>query len=96
MENALADAAGSSVDLQEKFKELLTADFTSLATGIEEVGDAVRSLNDTPITFTIADHEEAIDNIQSTISILRSALDSFNQGFRINFSIQKAFIILRC
>lgn len=80
MENALADAAGSSVDLQEKFKKLLTADFTSLATGIEEVGDAVRSLNDTPITFTISDHEEAIDNIQSAISTLRSALDSFNQG----------------
>ena len=80
MEDALTDAAGSSVDLQEKFKELLTADFTSLATGVEAVGDAVRSLNDTPITFTIADHEEAIDNIQSSISTLRSALDSFNQG----------------
>lgn len=80
MENALADAAGSSVDLQEKFKELLTADFASLATGIEEVGDAVRILNDTPITFTISDHEESIDNIQSSISTLHSALDSFNQG----------------
>ena len=35
---------------------------------------------ETAISFSIGDHEEAIDNIQSTISILRSALDSFNQG----------------
>ena len=35
---------------------------------------------ETAISFSIGDHEEAIDNIQSSISTLRSALDSFNQG----------------
>ena len=35
---------------------------------------------ETAISFSIGDHEEAIDNIQSAISTLRSALDSFNQG----------------
>ena len=31
-------------------------------------------------TFDISEYEESIDSIQSTISTLRSALDSFNQG----------------
>ncbi len=54
--------------------------FEELQEKIAETKGEIEGLNDTPITFTIADHEEAIDNIQSTISILRSALDSFNQG----------------
>lgn len=47
METALTNAADSSVGLQDRFKELLTADFSDLATGIREAGDAVRNLNDT-------------------------------------------------
>lgn len=54
--------------------------FEELQEKIAETKGEIEGLNDTPITFTIADHEEAIDNIQSTISTLRSALDSFNQG----------------
>ena len=34
----------------------------------------------TPVSFNITTYEESIDNIQSTISTLRSALDSFNKG----------------
>lgn len=41
MESALVNVAGSSVDLQDKFKELLTADFSGLATDIQNVGDMV-------------------------------------------------------
>lgn len=40
MESALVSAAGSSVDLQNRFKELLTEDFSSLATDINSVGEA--------------------------------------------------------
>lgn len=54
--------------------------FEELQEKIAETKGEIEGLNDTPITFTIADHEEAIDNIQSAISTLRSALDSFNQG----------------
>ena len=42
MESALVDAAGSSVDLQNKFKELLTSDFSDLATDIGSVSNAVK------------------------------------------------------
>mgnify|MGYP001026849852 CR=1 FL=1 len=41
METALVNVAGSSVDLQNRFKELLTSDFSSLATDIGNVGNAV-------------------------------------------------------
>ena len=54
--------------------------FDELQKRIAETKGDIESLNDTPVTFTISDHEESIDNIQSTISTLRSALDSFNQG----------------
>ena len=54
--------------------------FEELQEKIAETKGEIEGLNDTPITFTIADHEESIDNIQSSISTLRSALDSFNQG----------------
>lgn len=33
-----------------------------------------------PISFNIAEHEKSIDDIQSSLTTLRSALDSFNQG----------------
>lgn len=80
MEAALTDTAGSSADLQEKFKELLTADFTSLATGIEEIGDAFGNIPYTAESFSFPAYEEQINDIQSTISTLRSALDAFNTG----------------
>ena len=54
--------------------------FEELQKKIAETKGDIENLNDTPVTFTIADHEESIDNIQSAISTLRSALDSFNQG----------------
>jgi len=42
MEAALVSAAGSSVDLQDKFKELLTSDFSNLATDVGNVGNALK------------------------------------------------------
>lgn len=42
METALVSAAGSSVDLQDKFKELLTSDFSNLATDVGNVGNALK------------------------------------------------------
>lgn len=80
MEAALTDTAGSSADLQEKFKELLTADFTSLATGIEEIGDAFGDIPDTAESFSFPAYEDQINDIQSSLSTLRSALDAFNTG----------------
>ena len=47
MQTAMTNAAGSSVDLQDKFKELLTADFSSLATDIENAEDALQEVADT-------------------------------------------------
>ena len=80
MEAALTDTAGSSADLQEKFKELLTADFTSLATGIEEIGDAFGNIPYTAESFSFPAYEEQINDIKSSLSTLRSALDAFNTG----------------
>lgn len=77
MEESLINAAGSSTDLQDKFKELLTADFTSLATDIGNVGNVVEDITS---TFDFSTYEESIDDIQSAITTLRSALDSFNKG----------------
>ena len=45
MESALVNAAGSSADLQNRFKELLTSDFSDLATDIGNVGDAVNDVS---------------------------------------------------
>lgn len=42
MEAALVSAAGSSVDLQDKFKELFTSDFSNLATDVGNVGNALK------------------------------------------------------
>lgn len=44
METALVNVAGSSVDLQDKFKGLLMSDFSDLATNIETVKDAVEDV----------------------------------------------------
>lgn len=54
--------------------------FDKLQKRIAETKGDIESLNDTPISFDISEYEESIDSIQSTISTLRSALDSFNQG----------------
>lgn len=57
MESALVSAAGSSVDLQDKFKELLMSDFSDLATNIEEIGNElndVKNQADLDIPSTIS------------------------------------------
>lgn len=54
--------------------------FDELQKRIAEAKGDIETLNDTPVTFTISEYEESIDNIQSAISTLRTALDSFNQG----------------
>lgn len=45
MENTLVSVAGSSVDLQDRFKELLMTDFSGLATDIGNVASAVNDAN---------------------------------------------------
>ena len=48
---------------------------------VQRFEDALASANDTdPTTFDLTTYKDQIDDIQSTISTLRSALDSFNQG----------------
>ena len=44
MGSALVSVAGSSDDLQDRFKELLMADFSGLATDIGNVADAVNDV----------------------------------------------------
>ena len=46
---------------------------------IKEVQSSTSNIEN-PISFDITTYKESIDSIQSTISTLRSALDSFNQG----------------
>lgn len=54
--------------------------FEELKQRIEETKGNIEELNDTPVTFNISDHNEAIDNIRSTLSTLREALNAFNSG----------------
>lgn len=65
MEEAMSGAASSSVDLQNKFKELLTSDFTSLATDVQNVADAVSNAEITPPTFDPSTFSEAMKSLSS-------------------------------
>ena len=49
--------------------------FEELQEKIAETKSDMEDLNDTPVTFTISEHNEAIDNIRSTLSTLREALN---------------------
>ncbi|GFI70197.1 chromosome partition protein Smc [Lachnospiraceae bacterium] len=54
--------------------------FEELQEKIAETKSDMEDLNDTPVTFTISEHNEAIDNIRSTLSTLHGALNAFNSG----------------
>ena len=88
MESALVDAAGSSVDLQNRFKELLTSDFSSLATDIGSVGNAVNDASTQaqsaiPLFNQLASSEESLDKFQSSV---KSATEAYSTLLSGNYS----------
>ena len=88
MESALVSAAGSSADLQDKFKELLTADFSNLATNIENVGDAVgdasaQAEKAIPLFNQLTSSQEALDKFQTSV---KSATDAYSTLLSGNYS----------
>lgn len=88
MENALIDIVSASDDLQDKFKEMLMADFTSLATGAknvgEAVGDAVSKLENTNhLSDQLTTSQEALDKFQSSV---KSAYDAYGTLLSGNYS----------
>ena len=85
MESALVSAAGSSSDLQDRFREMLTADFSSLATGINDVSDSISDLDaaaDTPVTFSsqLTSSGESLDNFQESIASATEAYSKLLSG----------------
>ena len=88
MENALLDVVSASDDLQDKFKEMLMADFTSLATSVEKVGeavgDAVSKLENTNhLSDQLTTSQEALDKFQSSV---KSAYDAYGTLLSGNYS----------
>ncbi len=88
MESALVSAAGSSVDLQNRFKELLTSDFSDLATDIGNVGDAVNDVSAQaqsaiPLFNQLTSSEEELDKFQSSI---KSATEAYSTLLSGNYS----------
>ena len=80
MEKSILDASEAGQAFQGILKGYLAADFSDLATGVKEVGDALKNIPDTPVTFSFPAYEEQINDIKSSLSTLRSALDAFNTG----------------
>lgn len=85
MESALVSAAGSSVDLQDRFKELLTSDFSDLATDIGNVGNAVndasaQAQNAIPLFNQLASSEESLDKFQSSVKSATEAYSTLLSG----------------
>ena len=88
MESALVSAAGSSVDLQNRFKELLTSDFSDLATDIGNVGDAVndasvQAQSAIPLFNQLTSSEEELDKFQSSV---KSATEAYSTLLSGNYS----------
>lgn len=88
MESALVNAAGSSVDLQNRFKELLTSDFSDLATDIGNVGDAVNDVSAQaqsaiPLFNQLTSSEEELDKFQSSV---KSATEAYSTLLSGNYS----------
>ena len=85
MESALVSAAGSSVDLQNRFKELLTSDFSNLATDIGNVGNAVndasaQAQSAIPLFNQLASSEESLDKFQSSVKSATEAYSTLLSG----------------
>ncbi|MCH5260994.1 MAG: hypothetical protein J1F18_14660, partial [Lachnospiraceae bacterium] len=93
MEAAMVNVAGESVDLQNKFKELLSADFSSLAVDIESVYDAI---SDTatqvqaafPLFNQLTTSQEELDRFQSSV---KSASDAYANLLSGNYSSSELF-----
>lgn len=88
MEAALVSAAGSSVDLQNRFKELLTSDFSDLATDIGNVGDAVgdasaQAQSTIPLFNQLTTSGEELDKFQSSV---KSATEAYSKLLSGNYS----------
>ena len=93
MESALVSAAGSSVDLQNRFKELLTSDFSELATDIENVSNAVgdasaQAQSTIPLFNQLTSSEEALDKFQSSV---KSATDAYSTLLSGNYTANELF-----
>lgn len=85
METALVSAAGSSANLQNRFKELLTSDFSSLATDIGNVGNAVndasaQAQSAIPLFNQLASSEESLDKFQSSVKSATEAYSTLLSG----------------
>ena len=80
MEIAIENVAGSSVDLQGRFKELLTADFTSLAADIESVGNAVENTAGEAPTLSIS------STVTQLNTQLKPAFDSLKSAYQSIFT----------
>ncbi len=85
METALVSAAGSSVDLQNRFKELLTSDFSDLATDIGNVGNAVsdastQAQSAIPLFNQLTGSEEELDKFQSSVKSATEAYSTLLSG----------------
>lgn len=81
MESALVSVAGSSVDLQDKFKELLMSDFSDLATNIGTVSDAVEDVSTkVPLFDQLTASEEALDTFQASVKSATEAYSTLLSG----------------
>ena len=85
METALVSAAGSSVDLQNRFKELLTSDFSDLATDVGNVGNAVsdastQAQSAIPLFNQLTGSEEELDKFQSSVKSATEAYSTLLSG----------------
>ena len=91
MESALVSVAGSSDDLQDRFKELLMADFSGLATDIGNVADAVNDV--------VAQTQSIAPTISSSIQQIATQLepqfaklgDAYKEIFQFDDNGQEIF-----
>lgn len=83
MESALVSVAGSSVDLQDKFKELLMSDFSDLATNIGTVSDAVEDASTKGSLFNQLTISSTIDQLNTQ---LKPAFDSLASAWQDIFT----------
>lgn len=74
---ALIDSVDTSIAEYNKWVGVIDGTTDALKEQASVQGEIAES---EPVSFNISEHEESIDNIQSSLSTLRSALDSFNQG----------------
>lgn len=88
MEEAITGAAGSSGDLQNKFKELLTEDFSKLATDISSVGEAVSNV----VAQTPATISTSVKQIATQLEPQFSKLgDAYKEIFKVDDNGKEKF-----